>query len=122
MIDLDEDFQGYLEDFGRTIVAKARVDLGVLSSQSEIVVSGEIVYRGDSILAKRSICGDLTHGDLISHNGVSYMVEHDPFASADNYFCRVPVTRLDPTEIPEVIISGGGAAPLGGLIYSGGGA
>lgn len=113
---------GMLAEWGRPITAKARTGLGILSHQTDIVVSGEIVYTGDSILAEVSVCGDLTHSDLINHDGVSYMVENDPFMGADGFLCRVPVTRMDPTEVPPVIIWGGGAVPTTGVIYSGGGA
>lgn len=122
MIDFADDLQGYLQDFGRAVTAKARTGLGVISHQSEIVVKGEIVYTGNSILTSQDIASDLTHGDLITYHGVTYEVLHDPFASADGFFFRVPVRRLDPTEVPPVIIWGGGAVPSAGVIYSGGGA
>jgi len=49
-------------------------------------------------------------------------VIHDPLVSSDSSFCRVPVKRLDPGEAREVIIWGGGAGPIEGPIYFGGGA
>jgi hypothetical protein len=122
MIDFADDFQGYLQDFGRAVTAKARTGLGVISHQTEIVVNGEIVYTGDSILTSNDIAYDLTHGDIVNYDGVSYVVQHDPFKSADGSLYRVPVTRLDPIDVPEIIISGGGAAPLTEVIYSAGGA
>ena len=119
---IESESLGMLEEWGSPMTAKARTGLGILSHQTDIVVSGEIVYTGDSILTSSDLVFDITHGDIVNYAGVSYVVQHDPFKSADGSLYRVPVTRLDPIDVPEIIISGGGAAPLTGVIYRAGGA
>ncbi len=123
MPDLGDITAAYLADFGgKTFVAGGISGLAVLRGQSTYVSGGEELYFEQTILGKHSELGGLSYGAQILFDGVNYEVIHDPLPSSDSTFCRVPVKRLDPEEAREVIIWGGGAAPIEGLIYFGGGA
>lgn len=124
MPDLGNITAAYLADFGgKPFVAGAISGLGVLRGQSTYVSGGEELYFEQTILGKHSELGGLSYGAQILFDGVNYEVIHDPLPSSDSSFCRVPVRRLDPEEVREVVIWGGGAGPnTTNLVYFGGGA
>jgi len=123
MPDLGDITAAFLADFGgKTFVAGGISGLAVLRGQSTYVSGGEELYFEQTILGKYSELGGLSYGAQILFDGVNYEVIQDPLPSSDSKFCRVPVKRLDPEEAREVIIWGGGAGPIEGLIYFGGGA
>lgn len=96
---------------------------GLLRLNSQAVVNNEII-EVDAIIENLpwASFGSITHGSALVVGGVNYVALHDALRIGDGAYCRLPVGRVDPTEVPPVIIWGGGAVPTTGVIYSGGGA
>jgi hypothetical protein len=96
---------------------------GLLRLNSQVVVDNQII-EVDAIIENLPWVsfGSITHGSALLVGGVNYVALHDALRIGDGAYCRLPVKRVDPIDVPEIIISGGGAAPLTGVIYSAGGA
>ena len=97
MIDTAADVSAMLADWGQPLTVGAASGVGVLSRNTQILLDDQLVYEGDSILSTMALCGQLTHGSTITLGGVAYVVQSDPFLSADGATCRVPVSGQSPT-------------------------
>jgi hypothetical protein len=97
MIDTAADVSAMLADWGQPLTVGTASGVGVLRRNTQILLDDQLVYEGDSILSTTALCGQLTYGSTITLDGVAYVVQSDPFPSADGVTCRVPVSGQSPT-------------------------
>jgi hypothetical protein len=86
------------EPFGSPITAAGQSDSGVLTKSSEIVLGGDFVFVGPSVLAKSELFGGLEYGALMQIGGENYKVLHEPITAGDGLLCRIPL-QLVPTPV-----------------------
>jgi hypothetical protein len=97
MIDTAADVDGMLTDWGQPLTVGAASGFGVLSRNTQILLDDQLVYEGDSILSTMALCGQLGYGSTLTLDGVAYVVQSEPYRSADGITCRVPVSGTSPT-------------------------
>jgi hypothetical protein len=94
----------FLLEAGQPVTVRGVAGRGVLGLQSEFVLDGEAVWRGETLLALAELVADVAYGDQVVIGGQTYLAAHDPMPSADGVFARVPLSGPI-TIIPEPTIT-----------------
>ncbi len=82
----------FLLESGQPVTVRGVAGRGVLGLQSELVLDGEAVWRGETLLALAELVADVSYGDTVVIGGETYLAAHDPMPSADGVFARVPLS------------------------------
>ena len=94
----------FLLEAGQPVTVNGVEGRGVLSYQSELVLDGEVTWRGESLLVLASLGGDANYGDPVVTTTGTYRVAQDPLPSADGVFCRLALSGPIVTPPEPVII------------------
>ena len=89
-----------------SVVAGAVSGKGFLSQNSEMILGGELTIIDYLLTVPTSTFGGLGYGDAITVDGISYKVETQPQRFDDGTFCRVPLVKADPDQVPVLILDG----------------
>lgn len=99
-----EDLSIFLADFGVPVVVGSSTHIGIFDRFSEFVLDGQAVSVENALTVKTSELGGLTYGDLLTVDGASYMVRHEPMRVGDGMLCIVPLEAV----APDAVTPGGG--------------
>ena len=106
---------------GVSVTAGAVSGSGQLDLNSELVLSGQVVSVSYALSCATVLFGSLQYGDLITVDGATYRVQHEPLRIGDGADCIVPL-EFDGTPAPsdtiglifaETIINAGTIITLG---------
>jgi hypothetical protein len=92
----------FLLEPGQAVTVAGVEGRGVLSFQSELVLDGEVTWRGETLQVLSSLGSQVSYGDLVITEEGRYRVARDPFPSADGVFCRLALSGPLP---PEPVIT-----------------
>jgi hypothetical protein len=76
------------------VVSGAVTTTGMFDRFSEFVLDGQAVSVENALTVKTSELGGLTYGDLLTVDGASYMVRHEPMRVGDGMLCIVPLKAV----------------------------
>ena len=76
---------------GFSVTAGAVSGTGQLDVNSELLMSGQVVSVDYALSCATALFGSLQYGDLITVDGVTYRVQHEPLPIGDGADCIVPL-------------------------------
>jgi hypothetical protein len=82
----------FLLEPGQAVTVRGVAGRGVISYQSEMVLDGEAVWRGETLLALSTLLAGVVYGDLVTIGADTYRAAQDPLPSADGVFARLPLS------------------------------
>ena len=85
---------------GVSVTAGAVSGTGQLDVNSELVMSGQVVSVAYALSCATALFGSLQYDDLITVDGVTYRVQHEPLRIGDGADCIVPIELEDPPPTP----------------------
>lgn len=94
----------FLLESGQDVTVAGVPGRAVFSLQSELVLGGEAIWRGETLLALSTLLADVSYGDVVVVGGQTYRAAHDPLPSADGVFSRLPLSGPI-TLAPEPVIT-----------------
>jgi hypothetical protein len=94
---LIDDLDLFLEDFAVPVTANGTSGSGILDQNSEVVIGGEVVMIDYLLTVKTAEFGALSYGDLITVDGASFRVEHEPLRDGDGRTAQVPLVWVSGT-------------------------
>ena len=98
----------FLLEGGQVVTVRGVEGRGVLSRQSELILDGEAVFVGESLLALFELLQGVAYGDMVTVGAATYRAAHDPLPSADGLFGRLPLSgpiALQPQPVITLILS-----------------
>lgn len=90
---IDDNLDGFLNDFGVTCTAGAVSALGILDMPSQIVADGMVLTTDYTLTAKASDFGTLKYDDAISVAGTNYTVRETRFID-DGKFVEIALQKV----------------------------
>ena len=94
----------FLLEPGQAVTVRGVAGRGVISYQSEMVLDGEAVWRGETLLALSTLLDGVVYGDLVTIGADTYRAAQDPLPSVDGVFARLPLSGPI-TVTPEPVIT-----------------
>lgn len=88
------------------VVSGAVTTTGMFDRFSELVLDGQSVSVENALTVKTSELGGLTYGDLLTVDGASYMVRHEPMRVGDGMLCIVPLEAVEAVATYLTTLSG----------------
>jgi hypothetical protein len=76
---------------GVSVTAGAVSGTGQLDQNSELVLSGQVVSVSYALSCATALFGTLQYGELITVDGSTYRVQHEPLRIGDGADCIVPL-------------------------------
>jgi hypothetical protein len=103
-----EDLTAFLDlnGFGVPVTAGAVSGVGILDQNSELILGGELTVIGYLLTVPTATFGHLGYGAAMTVNGESFKVEMQPQRFDDGVFCRIPLTKVTPDQVPVLILDG----------------
>jgi len=101
-----EDLSIFLADFGVPVVVGSSTHIGIFDRFSEFVLDGQSVSVENALTVKTSELGGLTYVDLLTVDGASYMVRHEPMRVGDGMLCIVPLEAVEAVATYLTTLSG----------------
>jgi hypothetical protein len=80
---------------GVSVTAGAVSGTGQLDVNSELLMSGQIVSVDYALSCATALFGLLQYDDLITVDGGTYRVQHEPLRIGDGADCIVPLSKVD---------------------------
>ena len=80
---------------GVSVTAGAVSGTGQLDVNSELLMSGQIVSVDYALSCATALFGLLQYDDLITVEGGTYRVQHEPLRIGDGADCIVPLSKVD---------------------------
>lgn len=80
---------------GVSVTAGAVSGTGQLDVNSELVLSGQVVSVDYALSCATALFGSLQYDDLITVDGGTYRVQHEPLRIGDGADCIVPLEKVD---------------------------
>ena len=77
---------------GVSVTAGAVSGDGILDQNSELVMNGQVVSVAYALSCETAVFGSLEYGDLITVDGNTYRVQHEPLRIGDGSNCVVPLS------------------------------
>jgi hypothetical protein len=90
MIAASEDLAN-LVSLGEPVVFNGQTFYGIFSLQSELVINGEVIWAGKSLVGNFASLGGLRFGNVVNIKNDFYKVQQEPFLSPDGAMVRVPL-------------------------------
>ena len=79
---------------GVSVTAGAVSGTGQLDVNSELLMSGQIVSVDYALSCATALFGSLQYDDLITVDGGTYRVQHEPLRIGDGADCIVPLSKI----------------------------
>ena len=86
---------------GVSVTAGAVSGTGQFDVNSELVMGGQVVSVAYALSCATALFGSLQYGDLITVDGATYRVQHEPLRIGDGADCVVPLELEDPLPTPS---------------------
>jgi hypothetical protein len=102
MITASEDLVN-LAAIGEPVVYNGLTFYGIFSFQSELIINGEVIWAGKSLVGNFASLGGLRFGDVVNIKNLFYKVQQEPFLSPDGAMVRVPLDGPVPNPIQAII-------------------
>lgn len=92
-MNITENLDTFLADFGETVVCGAVSGVGILDSPDQDMAGGLIMSSEYSVLVKWSLFSAVNVGASITVAGVSYTVRKTPEKVDDGVFCKIQLSK-----------------------------
>ena len=89
-----------------SVVAGAVSGQGFLKLNSEVILGGEVTVIDYLLEVLTAEFGNLSYGQAITVDGVSYKVEMQPQRFDTGMWCRIPLVKVGAEQVPVLILDG----------------
>lgn len=102
-----DDLDDFLDlDDALPVIAGVITGLGYLDVNGELIINGEILIIDYMLTTRTDKFGELAFGATIDVNGQNYRVEMQPQPFDDGSFCKIPLMKITPNQVPVLILDG----------------